>query len=134
MGGDLGGTGVVRVGRHSGYDRVVWEFRGTGRPSYRVRYVDQPLADGSGDVVQVRGDAYLELVIATVLIPDDGTARPPDASAASITGTVIAEANAIYGGFEGYGQAFVGVRDRQRPFAVSVLTDPTRLVVDIASG
>lgn len=134
LGGDLGGAGIVRVGRHSGYDRVVWEFEGTGRPTYRVRYVDEPTADGSGDVVEVRGDAYLEVLITTVSIPDAGTSRPADASAASLAGTVIAEANAIYGGFEGYGQSFIGVRDRERPFKVFVLTDPTRLVVDIASG
>ncbi len=42
-------VGIVRVGRHSGYDRVVWEFPGAGLPTYRVRYVDTPIADGSGD-------------------------------------------------------------------------------------
>lgn len=134
LGGDLGGIGVVRVGRHAGYDRVVWEFDGSGRPNFRVHYVDTPTADGSGDVVRVDGDAYLEVVISTVSIPDAGAARPPDASAASLAGTVVAEANAIYGGFEGYGQSFIGVRDRERPFRVSVLGNPTRLVVDIASG
>ena len=53
----------MRVGRHTGYDRVVWQFTGTGRPTYQVRYVDEPTADGSGDVVDVRGDAYLEVLI-----------------------------------------------------------------------
>ncbi|GAA4399691.1 hypothetical protein GCM10023168_07420 [Fodinibacter luteus] len=134
LGDDLGGVGIVRVGRHSGYDRVVWEFEGDGRPTYRVRYVDEPTADGSGDVVAVRGDAFLEVLVTTVSIPDAGSSRPPDASASTLAGTVVAEANAIYGGFEGYGQSFIGVHDRERPFRVTVLTDPTRLVVDIASG
>jgi len=40
----------------------------------------------------------------------------------------------VYGGFEAVGQTFVGVRDRQRPFRVTVLTNPTRIVVDLASG
>ena len=60
LGGDLGGIGVVRVGRHTGYDRVVWQFPAPGGPTYQVHYVDEPTADGSGDVVDVRGDAYLE--------------------------------------------------------------------------
>jgi hypothetical protein len=134
MGGDLGGVGVVRVGRHSTYDRVVWEFPGAGRPTFRVGYVDEPTADGSGDRVDVRGDAYLEVVVSTVGIPAAGTSRPTDASAGSLAGTVIAEAKAIYGGFEGYGQSFVGVRDRERPFRAFVLSSPTRLVVDVSRG
>ncbi|HYN68040.1 MAG TPA: hypothetical protein VES93_14225 [Ornithinibacter sp.] len=134
LGGDLGGIGVVRVGRHAGYDRVVWQFPGSGRPTYQVRYVDEPTADGSGDVVDVRGAAYLEVLITTVGIPAPGTPPPEDASASSIAGTVIEQAMPVYGGFEGYGQSFVGVRDRQRPFKVTVLTSPTRLVVDVYSG
>jgi hypothetical protein len=134
LGGDLGGIGVVRVGRHTGYDRVVWQFPGTGLPTYQVRYVDEPTADGSGDTVDVRGDAYLELMITFVGVPASGTPQPKDASASSIAGTVIAQAMPVYGGFEGYGQAFVGVTDRQRPFKVTVLTKPTRLVLDVYSG
>jgi hypothetical protein len=134
LGGDLGAIGVVRVGRHTGYDRVVWQFPGTGRPSFQVHYVDQPLADGSGDVVDVPGDAYLEVMISSVSIPAESAPRPKNASAASLAGTVIAQARPVYGGFEAVGQAFVGVRDRQRPFKVAVLTNPTRLVVDVYSG
>ena len=134
LGGDLGGVGVVRVGRHSTYDRVVWEFPGPGRPTFRVRYVDEPTADGSGEPVDVRGDAYLEVMITFVSTPAAGATRPADAGSGALAGTVIAEANAIYGGYEGYGQAFVGVRDRERPFRVFVLSAPTRLVVDVATG
>lgn len=134
LGGNIGGVGVVRVGHHTGFDRVVWQFPGGGRPTYRVHYVDEPTADGSGDAVDVAGDAFLEVMITTVGIPSDSTPRPRKASAASIAGTVVAEALPVYGGFEGYGQAFVGVRDRERPFKVSVLRNPTRLVVDIYSG
>jgi hypothetical protein len=134
LGGDLGAIGVVRVGRHTGYDRVVWQFPGSGRPSFQVHYVDQPIADGSGDVVDVPGAAYIEVMISSVTIPAENAPRPKNASAASIAGTVIAQARPVYGGFEAVGQTFVGVRDRERPFRVAVLTNPTRLVVDIWSG
>ncbi len=134
LGGDLGTIGLVRVGGHTGYDRVVWQFPGAGRPSFQVHYVDQPIADGSGDVVAVPGDAYLEVMISSVGIPAANAPRPGNASAASLAGTVIAQARPVYGGFEAVGQSFVGVRDRERPFRVTVLTNPTRLVVDILSG
>jgi hypothetical protein len=134
LGGDLGGLGTVRVGHHTGYDRVVWEFAGSGRPTYRVRYVDEPLADGSGDPVPVEGEAYVEVLVSTVGIPPEGTARPDEAPASALSGTVIAQALPVYGGFEGYGQAFVGVRDTRRPLRVATLTNPTRLVVDVFTG
>jgi hypothetical protein len=134
LGGDLGTIGGVRVGGHPGYDRVVWEFPGSGRPSLQVKYVDQPLADGSGDVVDIRGDAYLELLVSSVGIPPATAPRPGSASAASLAGTVVAEALPVYGGFEAVGQAFVGVRDGKRPFRVTLLRNPTRVVVDIWSG
>jgi len=132
LGDDIGPGEGVRVGHHEGYDRVVFDFTDSGTPTYRVRYVATPVADGSGDTVAVAGDAYLEVLVTTVSIPEDGQERPADSSAADLEGTVIAEANAIFGGFEGYGQTFVGVRDMQRPFRVSVESAPTRLVVDIA--
>ncbi len=134
LGGDLGTIGLVRVGGHTGYDRVVWQFPGAGRPSFQVHYVDQPLGDGSGDPVDVAGDAYLEVVVKSLGYPDSVDKCLPDAAGATLAGTVFAEANSFCGGFEGVGQAFVGVRDRERPFRVAVLTNPTRLVVDILSG
>lgn len=134
LGGDLGGIGRVRVGHHAGYDRVVWEFTGAGRPTYKVHYVDEPLGDGSGDPVPVEGEAYVEVLITSVGIPADGTQRPKDATAAAMSGTVIAQAAGIYGGFEGYGQTFIGIRDKQRPLRVTTLTNPTRLVVDVFNG
>ena len=134
LGGDIGAIGDVRVGRHPGYSRVVWEFPGTGRPSLQVKYVDQPIADGSGDVVKVSGDAFLEVLISSVGIPAATAPRPGKASAASLAGTVVAEALPVYGGFEAIGQTFVGVRDSKRPFRVTLLRNPTRLVVDIWSG
>src|SRR6266542_3071095 len=40
----------VAVGRHEGYDRVVFQFQGAGVPGYRVAYVEPPLKeDGSGN-------------------------------------------------------------------------------------
>src|SRR6266508_3739747 len=47
----------VAIGRHEGFDRVVFQFR-DHLPGYRVEYVEPPLKeDGSGNVVQVKGSA-----------------------------------------------------------------------------
>lgn len=133
LGGALGDRAVVRVGRHTGYDRVVWEFTGTGRPSYQVRYVATPTADGSGDPVDVAGDAALELFVSSVQIPESPDGCPSDLSPGALSGTVFRQVNAICGSFEGVAQAFVGL-DEERPFKVAVLTKPTRLVIDVATG
>jgi len=50
----------VAVGRHEGYDRVVFQFRGEGLPGYRVSYVEPPLKeDGSGNPVDIAGTAFV---------------------------------------------------------------------------
>src|SRR5690606_1607703 len=52
----------VRTGTHPGMDRVTFEFDGDGLPAWEIEYVDQQLRDcGSGDVVPVAGDAWLEI-------------------------------------------------------------------------
>jgi hypothetical protein len=134
LGGDLGTFGRVRVGHHTGYDRVVWEFPGSGRPTYTVHYVDEPVGDPSGVPVPVKGNAYVEVLISFVGMPPEGSTPPKDASASALSGTVIAQADAIDGGFEGLAQTFIGVRDEQRPLRVTTLTNPTRLVVDVFNG
>lgn len=127
------GIGVEsRVGTHSGYDRVVYQFSLDGKPTYRVRWVDAPIEDGSGERRDVPGDAWLEVLVTSVDIPGESAPSPDGPLPATLKGTGIAAADPIWGGFEGYGQQFIGVTGEQRPFRVSVLSAPVRLVVDIA--
>jgi hypothetical protein len=49
----------VRTGRHDGFDRVVFEFRG-GLPGYQARYVEK-VTSASGARVSLRGEAFLLL-------------------------------------------------------------------------
>ena len=52
----------VRSAGHSGYDRVVFEFEGAELPGYKIEYIDKPVrACGSGDVVPLEGDGWLEI-------------------------------------------------------------------------
>jgi hypothetical protein len=126
----------VRVGVHEGYDRVVWEFSEGDRPRVRVEYVDQPRQPGSGEPVAVAGDAHLRLMAefatdrgAELYASDaegyDGPQRVDGAGTAA-----VAEVVAL-GDFEANLQWAVGL-DRQRPFRVTVLEAPLRIVVDVA--
>ena len=111
---------------------VVYQFSLDGKPTYRVRWVEAPIEDGSGKRRDVPGDAWLEVLVTSVDIPGESAPSPDGPLPATLEGTGIAAADPIWGGFEGYGQQFIGVTGEQRPFRVSVLSAPTRLVVDIA--
>lgn len=129
------GVGVAaRVGRHTGYDRVVYEFNGPQPPRFVVRYVDEAIGDPSGEVVDVDGDSILEVLAYGVYYPEHGEPAPPPVSAASLRGTVVASVTPIYGGFEGIAQQFIGLRGEKRLFRVFTLTGPSRLVIDIQTG
>ncbi|MGG5257794.1 AMIN-like domain-containing (lipo)protein [Phycicoccus avicenniae] len=132
LGGALGIGLESRVGKHTGYVRVVYEFSGPDVPNYAVRYVDAPVADGSGDRVTVAGDVWLEVLVSSLDVPGESAPSPDDPLPATLKGTGVAEAKAIWGGFEGIGQGFIGLTGERRPFKVTTATNPSRLVVDIA--
>lgn len=124
----------VRVGAHEGFDRIVLEFEGQGVPSYRVGYLDPPVRqDGSGNKVDVAGNAFLELRTTpasgrtahgeTIY---EGPRRVPGGRA-SVVNEVVRT-----GDFEA-NLAWVAGVDRRRPFAVAFLKDPLRLVVDVVA-
>jgi hypothetical protein len=50
----------IRSARHSGYDRITFDFAGT-LPGYQVRYVDTVIEDGSGHTVRMPGRRYLQI-------------------------------------------------------------------------
>ncbi|MFH5823946.1 hypothetical protein [Georgenia sp. AZ-5] len=130
-GGDLLPVGV-RVGTHQGYERVVFDLEGSDTPTYSVRYVDEAVQEGKGDVVDVEGNATLEVVITGFRYPE------PSEADRLAQGSYGAEAAAevdevlVSGIFEGQNQAFIGLEE-QVPFRVFTLTGPTRVVVDVQS-
>lgn len=120
----------VRVGAHEGFDRVVFEFAGTGTPGYAAGYVPEPLQQASGYPIDVNGTAYLEVMIEGTpmgrINPDGALVQtgPMSKAAGTIQGLT-------HGGvFEATTQYFVGL-DEQRPYNLYVLENPTRVVVDI---
>lgn len=130
-GGPLGVT-AVRVARQEGYDRVVFELDGQspGQPGWRVEYVDEPTAQGSGDPVEVAGEAALSVTITGTGYPfDTGVEEVEDDP--TLPGDLEVVQDVELGGvFEGQYEAFIGTASRA-PFRVFRLDDPARVVVDV---
>jgi hypothetical protein len=125
----------VRIGRHEGFDRVVFAFRGNGVPGFRVEYVNPPIhQDASGDVVEVDGDAFL------LVHMEPASGFDMDAGKESYTGSRRLEGSAAgtsqvqevvnTGDFEAVLSWVVGLADRV-DFRVDTLTNPGRIVVDV---
>ena len=123
----------VRAARHAGYDRVVFEFRDT-LPGYDVRYVERPIRqDGSGAIIDVQGDALLQVRLRYARDADlDEPSAPRTYTGPTRlqpgTSQVVELVRA--GGFEAVLTWVVGLGDRV-PFRVSTLTEPPRLVIDV---
>ncbi|NNU27721.1 AMIN-like domain-containing (lipo)protein [Isoptericola sediminis] len=122
----------IRVGAHEEYDRVVFDLDGTGTPGYRVQYVEEAVEPGSGETVDVAGDAVLQVEIT-------GSAMPTDSGVTEYGGDPVAgpggsiEQVVYRFVFEGTTTAFVGVDGEPRPFQAFTLEDPVRLVVDVGN-
>lgn len=121
---------AVRTGEHAGFDRVVFDFAGSGTPGWRVAPVDVAIEDPRGQEVDLAGDAVSEVVITGVRYPEESeydTVLP--------SGTIevddLEEVEAIHvsGIFEGQLQVLIGLDD-EVPFRVFTLADPVRLVID----
>ena len=122
----------VRAGRHAGFDRVVFEFRGAVPATRHVRYVDQLVQDGSGEPVSVAGGADLEVVFEGANAHDE-RGRPTVSPRRFSPGFTALREVAQVGDFEAVVTYGLGV-DRRRPFTVSTLSNPSRLVIDIRTS
>jgi hypothetical protein len=122
----------IRIGRHDGFDRVVFETGGEGLPGWDVRYVDEALSQGSGDPVAVAGDAVLQVTVTGVGYPaDTGVEEFSGRDPLRIADTEVVTEVVFDSTFEGTTVAFVGTSHR-RPFRVYLLEEPTRVVLEVA--
>lgn len=129
----------VRAGRHTCYDRVVIDIAGipARKVGYDVRYVDQVLAPGSGQVVKLAGGARIQVEVTVPAYDTQGRATyaPRDRTRlVDVTGWDTLRQVAMAGSFEGQTTFGVGVRARL-PMRVFLLDGPgtgSRLVIDVA--
>ncbi|TFV67234.1 UNVERIFIED_ORG: hypothetical protein E4P37_03495 [Bacillus sp. AZ43] len=124
-------VGEIRVGAHDGYDRVVLELGGTGTPGWDVRYVDAAVSQGSGETVDVAGGAVLQVTLTGAGYPYDTGVEEVGRGPVSGSGTTSVEEVVFDATFEGTSVAFVGTSGKL-PFRVYALSDPTRVVVEVA--
>ncbi|MEO5632862.1 hypothetical protein [Gaiella sp.] len=123
----------VRSVRQEGYDRVVFEFA-NGVPGYEVGYVERPIiADGSGNEVEVEGAAVLRVRMEPALDADLTQESAPRTYTgpnrfSPDTATVVELVRT--GGFEAVLTWAAGI-DAERPYRVTALTDPPRIVIDV---
>jgi hypothetical protein len=121
----------IRIGRHDGFDRVVFEVGGTGTPGWDVRYVDQASSQGSGEAVEVAGDAVLQVTLTGVGYPYDTGVEEFSGGPVSAAGTRSVSEVVFDATFEGTTVAFVGTSARS-PFRVYLLEGPARVVLEVA--
>jgi hypothetical protein len=127
---------AVRLGRHEGFDRVVFEFRPGAVPGYRVRFVRPPITeDASGLPVRVDGDAFLFVRMEPASgfdLRGEGEQTYPgpfriDGESASLE---VVEEVVRTGDFEAV-LGWVAGLDERAPFRAFALTGPPRIVVDV---
>ena len=128
----------VRAGAHRCFDRATFEFQTSmvPAPGYRVAYESAPIReDGSGRPVPVRGSAFLVVRLSPARDTDmSGPSAPrPTYGGPKVVqprgGTRIAEVRHV-SSFEGAVKWAIGV-DRRRPFRVTSLRFPPRVVIDV---
>jgi hypothetical protein len=124
----------VRLSVHDGFDRVVFELSGEGAPGWHVGWAAEARKQATDEPVELKGDGILEVRIIGAAYPSqtpftafDG----PDLDVPSPNSVTAVTTPLV---FEGVAQSFIGVDNAVRAFHVSAQTNPTRLVIDVASS
>ena len=122
----------VRIGAHEGHDRVVLDVSGQGTPGWDVRYVDAATAEGTGDPIDLAGPSYLRVVLTGTTYPYESGAEERARGPVAAPGTTAVTGVFYDGTFEGQSLAYVGTQ-AERPFRVYALSNPTRVVIEVAA-
>lgn len=122
----------IRVGRHQKFDRVVFEFSGS-MPNYRVEYLKSRFYEDEGGThrITIAGNVFMQVNL-SVIPADEEQMRLRDQKDFIPKGRQ--KFRSVWeleetGLFEGYYDFLLGIRAR-KPFRVTELTNPLRLVID----
>ncbi|WP_433437620.1 AMIN-like domain-containing (lipo)protein [Nonomuraea sp. CA-141351] len=122
-------TGVRWAG-HDTYDRVIVDLKGEV-PGYNVRWVEQFLEEGSGKPIDVRGGAYLQVMLSPADAHDDK--GKPTWAGGPVFPAELGNLTEVVrtGDFEGH--VGIGlVLARQAAFQLNEQGGPSRLIIDVA--
>ncbi|MFZ2175473.1 MAG: hypothetical protein WAW17_15860 [Rhodococcus sp. (in: high G+C Gram-positive bacteria)] len=125
----------VHVEKHDTFDRVIYAFGGHGMPTWKVEYVAEAVEHGTSDTIDLPARSILQADFS-------GTADTPDATVVAYRPTdplIESDSDVVSAVYftpssSGITQSFIGVRGDRAPFAVTTLSDPPRLVVDIVGS
>ncbi|CAM3975714.1 hypothetical protein [Smaragdicoccus niigatensis] len=123
----------MRVGHHTGFDRVVFELGGQGTPGWVANWTDNPTSPGSGKPIDVKGKSILQVRITGLGYPDD-TGANQYSGPNPLEGTGELTSCYVTGVYEGESEAFIGSNLDKPKVRIFTLESPARLVVDIASS
>ncbi|AKE40637.1 putative secreted protein [Corynebacterium kutscheri] len=123
----------VRLGNHGSFDRIVFDLNGTGTPGWRTEYTTSPTQQGSGLPLDYTGVNALNVDITGTLLPFE--LGLPDPQLDTINGTGNLVTGVTFGGtFEGRSQFAIGINKPNLAYSVQILSNPTRLVIDIVNS
>lgn len=119
----------VRVAEHERFDRVVFDLAGEGSPGWFMDYTATPTQQASGFPVDYEGVIALQLSIIGTPYPFDLDVEPMELTtvegAGHVTGVTFTSI------FEGHSEFVIGMEE-QLPYSVTLLENPTRVVIDFA--
>jgi hypothetical protein len=122
----------IRTGLNTGFDRIVLDLSGP-QPGVSYRQVDELTADGSGEIVWLTGEFFIEVPVFPAAAHDQNgnlTYTGPQKFRTRNLHNVMAVA--ITGDFEGTLSIGLGTRF-QSWVRVSTLAAPTRVVIDVGN-
>ena len=123
---------TVRTAKHKEYDRVVFEF--TGRiPNYRIEYLKSHFYEGEAGRVRIKspGQAFVQLEFFTIPVSDEQLKFSEEKEFVPKGRLRMRTVQSVkdQAFFEGFYDFVVGVGSR-KPFRISELSNPSRVVID----
>lgn len=120
---------AVRAAGQRGFDRVVFEFEGNDVPGYRVGYVDSAIQCGSGEAVELAGEALLQVQLTPAQAHTEAGEPTVRERERRLDLPILKELESTCD-FEADVTWVLGLASR-KVFRVQELASPARLVIDL---
>ena len=120
----------IRSAAHEAYDRLVIVFSNNQLPRYDIRFIEEaPKACGSGHVVDIAAPEVLEIRLEPSRAHNDAGVSTLEQRERDLPHPILKE-YVVTCDFEAVFAIVAGI-DGARPFRVSEMHDPARIVIDV---